>query len=78
VFVGNPSSRVRDELWLKAVKAAKETGGVLQMWSERNPQGYSCRQYGKHERTIVDFEGLVLVTMGPSQSGLTGFDTEKD
>jgi CRISPR-associated protein Cas2 len=60
-FIGDPSARVRDELWERAIKGAKETGTIIQIWSDGNPQGFSCRQFGARERRFVDFEGLALV-----------------
>ena len=61
VFVGNPSARVRDELWLKCTKKARDNGAVLQLWTDKNPQGFSYRQSGDRNRTLTDFEGLTLV-----------------
>ena len=60
VFVGNPSARVRDELWTKAI-GASSGGAVLQIWSAQNPQGFSHRQHNAHRRTFVDFDGLSLI-----------------
>jgi CRISPR-associated protein Cas2 len=61
VFLGNPSARVRDELWQRAIKKARETGAVLQIWTDQNPQGFSYRQLGERERKFVDLEGLSLI-----------------
>ncbi|MEN8494720.1 type I-E CRISPR-associated endoribonuclease Cas2e [Dehalococcoides sp. THU3] len=61
VFLGNPSARVRDELWDKAIKKTKASGVILQIWTDQNPQGFSSRQYGERERMFIDFEGLSLV-----------------
>ncbi|MDD5190309.1 MAG: type I-E CRISPR-associated endoribonuclease Cas2e [Dehalococcoidales bacterium] len=61
VFLGNPSARVRDELWEKALKKTKESGAIMQIWTDSNPQGFSYRQYGKRERRFVDLDGLALV-----------------
>ena len=61
VFLGNPSARVRDELWNRAIKKSKESGVVLQIWTDQNPQGFSSRQHGERERKFVDFEGLALI-----------------
>ena len=61
-FLGHPSPRVRDELW-KAITARPVTGFVLQLWSARNPQGWSFRQVGQSKRMLHDFEGLALVTI---------------
>lgn len=68
VYIGNPSARVRDELWDKAIKQCKETGVVLQMWTDKNPQGFSYRQFGITERQLIDFEGLCLVALKQSDT----------
>src|SRR4051794_30861456 len=61
VFVGNPSKRVREELWSKAIKRIKE-GTVLQLWTAANEQGFVYRQQGIREQVMLDFEGLGLLT----------------
>ena len=61
VFLGNPSRRVRDELWEKACRKVK-AGTVTQVWTARTEQGFSYRQHGPTDRTILEFEGLALVT----------------
>jgi len=68
VFVGNPSARVRDELWLKSIKKARDSGAVLQVWTDKNPQGFSYRQLGERERKLADFEGLTLVKIERSRA----------
>jgi CRISPR-associated protein Cas2 len=60
-FLGNPSQRVRDELWKKLTNRTA-TGYVLQLWSSRLPRGFDYRQYGHSARMLQDFEGLALVT----------------
>ena len=60
VFLGNPSARIRDELWAMAV--AKAVGGsVTQIWSAQCPQGYRYRTSGTASRQFVHFEGLDLI-----------------
>ncbi|MBN2074348.1 MAG: type I-E CRISPR-associated endoribonuclease Cas2 [Dehalococcoidales bacterium] len=78
VFLGNPSARVRDELWNKAVKKSKENGAVLQVWTDQNPQGFSWRQHGERERTFIDLEGLFLVKIERNESSVItqNVDTE--
>jgi hypothetical protein len=61
MFLGNPSQRVRDELW-KKLTTRPPTGYVLQLWSSRLPRGFDYRQYGESARMLEDFEGLALVT----------------
>jgi CRISPR-associated protein Cas2 len=61
-FLGNPSQRVRDELW-KKVTERPPLGYVLQVWSAPTPQGFAYRQYGESKRQLADFEGVALVTV---------------
>ncbi len=60
VFLGNPSARVREEIWNLAISKCRE-GSVLQIWSYPCPQGYRYRVYGSPSREMVDFEGMALV-----------------
>ncbi len=60
VFIGNPSARVRDELWEKALVAAPE-GTALQIWSAKTPQGFTYRQHNTKDREFIDLEGLSLI-----------------
>jgi CRISPR-associated protein Cas2 len=62
MFLGNPSQRVRDELW-RQITERPPLGYVLQLWSSRHPQGYEYRQYGDSKRMLTDFEDLGLVTI---------------
>lgn len=62
IFLGNPTQRVREQLW-KKVTQRPPLGYVLQLWSAPNPQGYEFRQYGESKRQLTDFEGLGLVTL---------------
>jgi len=59
--LGNPSARVRDELWNQALKKAKDSGAVIQIWTDQNPQGFSYRQHGEPDRRFIDVEGLSLI-----------------
>ena len=61
VYLGNPTARVRDELWDMALTKIKE-GSILQIWSDsRVAQGYRYRQFGDSDRVMIDMEGLGLV-----------------
>lgn len=61
MFLGNPSQRVRDELWKKLTNRPP-SGYILQLWSSRLARGFDYRQYGESTRMLEDFEGLALVT----------------
>ena len=67
VFVGKVSAMVRDKLWQKACKSAKG-GGVTIIYSTNNEQGFIIRSYGDTSRTIVDWEGILLVRMDNKKS----------
>jgi len=62
MFLGNPSQRVRDEIW-RQITERSPPGYVLQLWSSRHPQGYEYRQYGDSKRMLTDFEDLGLVSI---------------
>ena len=69
VFMGNPTARVRDELWQKAVAKCRN-GTVTQIWTSRTPQGYSWRVHGQAQRRLTDVDGMALVRSpaAPSRS----------
>ena len=60
VFVGNPSARIRDELWKKIITKAP-TGSALQIWTAQTLQGFAYRQHNPIHREIVVVDGLSLV-----------------
>jgi len=62
VFVGRVSAMVRDKLWEKACRQAKE-GGCAMIYSSDSEQGFRIRTWGETGRSIEDFEGLFLVRM---------------
>ncbi len=66
VFVGQVSAMVRDRLWTKCTQR-KHKGGVVQVWSTNTEQGFRMRAFGATRREIVDFEGLQLVRVPPTQ-----------
>jgi CRISPR-associated protein Cas2 len=62
VFVGRVSALVRDKLWEKACKNAKD-GGCLMIHTTNNEQGFQMKSWGRTARVIEDFDGLSLVRM---------------
>ena len=60
VFVGKLSALVRDELW-KMCLETRSVGGMIQVWSAANEQGFDARLFGETARQLVDHEGLLLV-----------------
>ena len=61
VFLGNPSARVRDQLWNMAIQKSRKETTVTQIWSDNNPQGYKYRDHGGPKRKFIDFEGITLL-----------------
>jgi hypothetical protein len=49
------------------VKKAKDTGVVMQIWTDQNPQGFSYRQTGERDRRFIDLDGLALVEFKRAQ-----------
>jgi len=75
IFLGNPSARVRDRLWEKALEKRNQ-GYILQVWSDAScPQGYRCRWMGESTREMVDVEGLFLVRKKPVERKKPGRKT---
>jgi CRISPR-associated protein Cas2 len=60
VFVGHVSGMVRDRLWEKCCRRCRQ-GGVVQIWSSNTEQGFLMRMHGQTTRSIIDFDGLLLV-----------------
>ena len=54
---------MRDELWARAVKKSEQSGAILQIWTDQNPQGFSYRQLGESNREFIDFEGMSLIKL---------------
>lgn len=84
VFVGRMSGMVRDRLWQKACKGAKE-GAAMMLYSAPTEQGFAVRTQGDASRMLVDVEGLLLVRIpkrtrrgsaieGPSESSAVTTD----
>ncbi len=62
VFVGHVNAMVRDRLWTKCCKA-KRAGGIVQIWSTNTEQRFKMRMAGVTKRTVVDFDGLQLISV---------------
>ncbi|MGE5583591.1 MAG: type I-E CRISPR-associated endoribonuclease Cas2e [Bacillota bacterium] len=62
VFVGTVSALVRDKLWEKVCKNAKD-GGCIMVHNTNNEQGFAIRISGNCKRQLRDFEGLFLITI---------------
>ncbi len=62
VFVGTLSAVVRDLLWEKCVEKSR-AGRCCQLYRTNNEQGYAIRMHGDSNRSVSDFDGLMLVTV---------------
>ncbi|NUN10688.1 MAG: type I-E CRISPR-associated endoribonuclease Cas2 [Ignavibacteriaceae bacterium] len=60
VFVGSVSGLVRDLLW-ELCKRKVLSGGIWQIYSYNNEQGFLMRQHGVTDKMIADFDGLFLL-----------------
>lgn len=60
VFVGNITSRVRDELWYQ-IQAATDGGAALMIAPAPTEQGFSIKTCGQERRRVADLDGLFLV-----------------
>lgn len=67
VFVGRVSATVRELLWQKAVEKAGE-GRCAMAWRTNGEQGFAVRLHGYQDRTLRDFDGIVLVTMRTAEA----------
>ena len=68
VYVGRVSAVVRDLLWEKSIDLGGD-GRLIQAWTVSSEQGFEFRLHGDHGRSIVDFDGLLLVSKEIRQSG---------
>ncbi len=63
IFVGHINAMVRERLWLKCCELTGTTGGVVQIWSTNTEQRFAMRMYGMTQRSIIELEGLQLVSV---------------
>jgi CRISPR-associated protein Cas2 len=78
VFLGNPSSRIRDVLWDRTVLHPRNRGYAIQIWSDQGPQGLAYRTWGEGGRELVDFEGIALVRQMCAKRGMSRNPTAGD
>ncbi len=62
VFIGSLSAMVRDLLWEKCIDK-KGTGRCCQLYRTNNEQGFAIRMYGDSNRSLVNFDGIILVAV---------------
>ncbi|WP_281185680.1 type I-E CRISPR-associated endoribonuclease Cas2e [Micromonospora peucetia] len=59
VFVGNPSTRVRNRLWT-VLSTRVGDGQAIMVEPARNEQGWAIRTAGRDRWLPVDLDGLIL------------------
>ena len=60
VFVGSPSRRIRERLWVVLSDRIGD-GQVVMVEPATNEQGWAIRTAGRDRWTPVDYDGLMLV-----------------
>ncbi len=60
VFVGQISALVRDKLWEMVCLKTRGGGAALLLHSADTEQGFAIRTWGNNQRTVRDFDGLLL------------------
>jgi CRISPR-associated protein Cas2 len=59
VYVGNPSARVRDQLW-KLLAQRVGDGQAVMVEPANNEQGWALRTAGRDRWYPIDLDGLIL------------------
>lgn len=59
VFVGSPSLRVRDGIWMTLLDRVGD-GQAVMIEPARNEQGWAVRTAGRDRWYPVDYDGLIL------------------
>jgi CRISPR-associated protein Cas2 len=62
VFVGRLSALVRDALWEHICKEM-DVGAAWLVHQHNNEQGFTMRSWGATHRQLVDFDGLMLISV---------------
>lgn len=60
VFLADINARVRDKLWNKII--TKWNLNSIMIFSTNNEQSYGIRVNGDTERSVVDFDGIYLLS----------------
>jgi CRISPR-associated protein Cas2 len=62
VFVGTVTAAVRERLWERVCGAMAGGAGIL-IYNARNEQGFGIRFWGSTRRSVLDWEGLKLISV---------------
>lgn len=64
VYVGNYSTKVREQIWSQ-VEAGIEDGNAVLMWRTNNEAGFEFATLGANRRMPADWDGVRLVSFHP-------------
>ena len=67
VFVGNPSRRIRDRMWLVLADRVGD-GHAVMIEPAKNKQASTVRTAGRERYRPTDFDGLILVARDRRQN----------
>ena len=70
VYVGNPSKRVRDEVW-KTIRFRIGKGQAVMIEPASNEQGWAVRTAGADRYFPIDLDGLTLIARR-REAGISG------
>jgi CRISPR-associated protein Cas2 len=62
LFVGSMTALVRDLLWEKCLEKSR-AGRCCQIYHANNEQGFEIRMEGDSNRSLIDFDGLIFVSI---------------
>jgi len=69
VFVGRPSARIRDELWLRTIELCNDGKAIL-VYSADAEQGLEFRVHN-HDWVPTDYDGVLLMLRPSADTGPT-------
>jgi len=72
VFVADVNSRVRDKIWERIVDTWRVN--AIMLYSTNTEQSYGIRVNGDPERSVIDFDGISLLSKPVKKSKLAQID----
>lgn len=65
LFVGNPSARVRDLLWIRVQDLIPSSGRAVLVHNADNEQGYTIKYHNVCDKTVLDLDGMEIIAQVP-------------
>lgn len=70
VYVANLPTKTREEIWEQVVEWSNPATRAIMLWpSPANEQGLESLQIGEPRRRVVEYEGLLVSTWIPRETG---------